>query len=373
MSGVSQKVKAAKAAMSAKPKKEAFRQFLSTGSTPLNLACAGRVNGGFPVGHYIYLVGDSNSGKSYLTMTCLAEAALKESFDNYRFIYDGPEGGALMDISKHFGREVARRLESPRQDNKGRALHSRTVQEWFYNVDTALSNKQPCIYILDSMDALDTDEDTKKFKQRKKAFETGDDSKGSYGTSRAKTNSQDMRKILGDLQRTGSILIVISQTRDRIGFGAQFDPKTRSGGRALSFYACIEIWSSVLKKLRVRYKGNKKQVGIICKCIVKRSRVTGQENEVEFPIHWSTGIDDVGACVDFLCKWKHWKTKAGEDDDRSINPEITVSEWGLTMKRESLVLKIEQEKLQKDVRELVATVWREIEAAVAVKRERKYK
>ena len=58
-------------------------EFLSTGCTLLNLACAGSRRGGFTVGHFTYLVGDSTSGKTFLALTCLAEAA--EAISRERF------------------------------------------------------------------------------------------------------------------------------------------------------------------------------------------------------------------------------------------------------------------------------------------------
>jgi len=72
------------------------KDYLSTGSTLLNLACTGFPERGFIKGHYYFIVGDSTSGKTWLSLTCLAEASINPNFKNYRFIYDNAEDGALM-------------------------------------------------------------------------------------------------------------------------------------------------------------------------------------------------------------------------------------------------------------------------------------
>ena len=96
------KTKDIKKALLTKRKKEVLtaKDFLSTGSTLLNLACTGFPNRGFVKGRYYFIVGDSTSGKTWLSLTCLAEASINPNFKDYRFIYDNAEDGALMDITR---------------------------------------------------------------------------------------------------------------------------------------------------------------------------------------------------------------------------------------------------------------------------------
>jgi len=78
------KVDDVKIGLRKKQKKESISDsnLLSTGSTLLNLACSGRVNGGFLKGFYYFIVGDSKSGKTFLSLTCLAEASINKDFDD---------------------------------------------------------------------------------------------------------------------------------------------------------------------------------------------------------------------------------------------------------------------------------------------------
>lgn len=346
------------------PKKEPpikNSDWLSTGSTILNLACSGNARGGFAKGKYHFLVGDSASGKTWLSLTCLAEAAINPEFDKYRFIYDNSEDGALMDIGRFFGDKVAERMESPSVDKDGDPVHSSTVEEFYYNVDDAILEDQPFIYILDSMDSLSSRAEQEKFNEQKAAARKGNKTSGSYGDGKAKTNSSHLRKILPHLRKSKSILIVINQTRDNIGFG--FETKTRSGGHALRFYAHLEIWSSIAGKMKKNVRGQDREIGINAKVRVRKNRFTGRLREIQIPLYHSFGIDDVGSCVDYLIDEKYWiKTKQ----------TINAKDFDITATREKLIAQIQERNLESEVSSLVETVWNEIEAECAVSRKQRY-
>lgn len=348
-----------KSSLLAKKKSSRISKGLSTGSTLLNLACTGNPDSGFLSGHYYLLVGDSASGKTFLSLTCLAEASISSVFDKHRFIYDNAEDGALMDVRKFFGKGVAKRIEFP---GRTESRYSTTIEEFFYHVDDAFKEGSPFIYILDSMDALTSDDEAGKFQEQKTAARKGKDVSGSYGTSKAKANSSGFRRIVSQLQQDGkSIVIVVSQTRDNIGFG--FEKRTRAGGRALRFYATIEAWSSIRGKLRKTVRGEARQVGIIAEIQVKKNRVTGRERSVQIPIYYSIGIDDLGSCIDWLVSEKHWFETKGK---------ITAPEFEFTGSREKLVERIETSGHEIELRDLVASVWNEIERDCEIKRKPRY-
>ena len=333
---------------------------LSTGSTLLNLACSGDPDYGLLAGQYYYFVGDSASGKSFLTLTCLAEASIDPGFAKYRFIHDDAENGTLMDIGKFFGAEVLRRMEPP--SRKGA---STTVEEFYFNLDDAFNTGRPFVYILDSMDCIFPEEEAKKFQKVKRASRDQEETTGSYGTAKAKLNSSNLRRAIPRLRETGSILIIISQTRDNVGFGSQYKPKTRAGGKALTFYACIEMWSSIREKVKRRAKGKDRQIGIVARLEVKKNRQNGRLPPVDVPIYWSSGIDDTGSMVRWLVEERAWK-REGESGP------ITVEEWGVSLPEEELVAYVEEAGLEGDLKEIVTRTWREIEEACRVERKSRY-
>ena len=128
---------------------------------------------------------------------------------------------------------------------------------------------------------------------------------------KAKINATNLRRFLTPLKKSGSILIIINQTRDNLGFG--FEKKTRSGGHALRFYANIEMWSSVKRKTSKTVRGKPRQLGVECKIQIKKNRITGRERTIFLPIYHSFGIDDIGSCIDYLLTEDYWKK------DKEIN------------------------------------------------------
>lgn len=334
----------------------------------LNLACSDRTDVGFLDGHYYFLVGDSASGKTFLSLTCMAEAANDSRYDEYRFIYDNAEDGALMDMPKFFGRKMSDRLEPPRRSKEGLPFYSSTIEEFYYHLDDAFKAGKPFIYVLDSMDSISSEDEIDKFQKKKKSFKKsarGEEAPkvaGSFGDGKAKKNSANLRQIVPKLSSTGSILIVINQTRDNVGVFS-FEKKTRSGGHALRFYATLEIWSSIVEKMTKTVRGKKRKIGIVSQLQVKKNRLTGKETKVDVPIYWSTGIDDIGSCIDFLVDEEHWSDKEGK---------LEASEFDFVGKKEDLVTKIESEGREKDLHVLVGELWNEIQVACQVKRKKRY-
>lgn len=344
---------------------EKKQMMLGTGSTLLNIAITGGWRGGLATGGYYFFVGDSSSGKTFLTLTCFAEAAQSKAFNEYRFIYDDVEGGALMDFAKFFGQRVADRVEPP-AGSVNEPLYSQTIEEFYFNLDNALASPKPCIYVLDSMDALSSKYEERKFDEKKKASETGGKAKGDYGDGKAKINSAMLRVCLGRLRETGSILIIINQTRDNINAGLFESKKTRSGGHALTFYATVELWSSVGGKIKKTVKNKDRQIGITSRINVKKNRLTGRVRSVEVPIYYEYGIDDLGSCVDYLIEEGVWVNKSGNIAVTEIVEEPT------TMKKASLIKFIEAEGLEDDVRILVNKTWNDVEAACSMGRKKRY-
>ena len=337
-----------------------YDEGLSSGSTLINLACSGRADVAFLPGYYYLWVGDSGSGKTFITLTTLAEAANNQKYKDYRLIFDQPERGALMDFRRYFGERMAKRIEGPSVKH---GEYSSTVEEFYYNVDRAI-DRGPCIYLLDSMDALVPKDDREKFNKGRNAHEKGKElATGSYGTAKARVNSSSLRVVHNRLTENGSILIVISQTRENIGFDAMFNPKTRGGGKALTFYAALELWTSVKGHLKKNVNGKDREQGVVVKVRVKKGRLAGKDRTVEVPIYHSLGIDDLGSCVDYLVEEGHW---------REVKGKIEAKEFGTEGNREALVRYIEEGGQEGLLWETVGKAWAEIEAKCEVKRKNRY-
>ncbi len=361
----------AKRLLKVKPKKIILpSDYLSTGSTQLNLACSGKYHGGFIKGHYYFLVGDSNSGKTFIALTCFAEACQNEAFDDYELIFDDAEDGALMDFEKFFGKRVAKRVKAPRHAADGTPIYSSTIQDLYYNLDDAKNRGKPFIYVIDSMDALSSEQEQEKVKEQKVAYRKKmDEGKtvkitGSFGDGKAKVNSSNFRQIVPYLRESGSILIIIAQTRDNL-VPMSYEKKTRSGGKALTFYATLEMWSSQAGHIMSGLiNGKKRELGILSKIRVKKNRIQGKDRTVTIPLYHSFGIDDIGSCVDYLVEEKHWSC--------SKTSVITAEELDFIGKKGKLIKHIEDNNLQSELQMLVAEVWNSIEEQCVIKRKKRY-
>jgi RecA/RadA recombinase len=335
-------------------------EYLSTGCTLLNLAISDSPWGGYPKGKYTFLVGDSASGKTFFTMTALAEATRNPAFSNHRFIHDDPEGGMAMDVVRLFGPEVLKRLESP---GKEEVSCSNTVEEFYYHLDDAFKEGRPFIYILDSMDALESEDDVKKFGKRKKAHREGGKEAGTYGLAKAKANSVGLRGAKAGLRGTDNILIIVSQTRvdPNKRFGS---PKTRGGGKALRFYSHVEVWTALGGQIKKTVRKQQRRVGDKIKINLKKNRVTGKLHEVWTAIYPSYGIDDIGSNIDYLLRENWWK-KRGQ--------KIVAGEFRVEGKRDTIIQHIEQAKNgPQRLQTIVGKCWASVAKACELDRRSRY-
>jgi RecA/RadA recombinase len=367
--------------------------FLSTGSTLLNLAMSGRWYGGFLKGRYFYFMGDSDSGKSFMAMCAFAEAARNKHFDNYIFIYDNVEDGALMDLPEFFGVKAAARIKPPRKNKDGSPRYSQTAEEFFDHLDDANKAGKPYIYVLDSLDGVSTEAAIKKAMQNKnirrrdKGKGSSDDEKvkGSYGDGKAKINSSSFPMVLHRMAQLGSILIIISQTRDNIDpMKAKFQPKAVSGGHAPKFYAHVRILSTVREKLYKKPRGAPValKIGNLCRFDVQRTRITGRPIYADIPIHYQFGVDDMGACIRYMLEWGHWKRakadkgiaepKDKKEDKINDSTTIAAPEFNHKGTVGSLIKYIEGNREEKKLRMLVQQTWDSIKQQCEIERKRRY-
>lgn len=355
---MSDEVEKLKARLKLRPKVMSSKVLLSTGSTTLNLACSGNWRGGVPMGTYGLLAGDSDSGKTWLARTMLAEAANNPAFDNHRLIFTDPEHGSLMDMKYFFGKKLTSRLEE-REDVE-------TTEQFYYKVDDDLKDGRPFVHVLDSMDALQSEKDQEQFEKEKKASRKqggAEDVTGSYGTQKAKKNSGRLRVIANKIKASDSILILIAQLRQNIGFGATMNPKVISGGMSLKYYAHLVLWTASKGSIKKKVKNKDRELGTEVLVKVKKNRLQGKKRSALFPIYHSFGIDDVGSCVEYLLEEGHWTASKG----RFAAPEFEFSG-----SKEQLIKKIEEEDAETELRALVGEVWTQIEDGCKVERKKRY-
>lgn len=254
-------------------------KFFPSGSTQLDCI----LGGGWALGRVVNLVGDRSAGKTLLAIEACANFANRYPADRIAY----REAEAAFDV------DYAQTMGLPRGINYKDGLQ--TVEE--FNQDLmdwlkACRADQPNLYILDSLDSLSDVAEMER--------DIGDNS---YGTQKAKALSQLFRQRTKDMHDKHCTLIIISQIRDRIGisFG---ETKTRSGGKALDFYASQIVWLSEVKKIKRTVTGVDRIVGVEVKARNRKNKVGIPFRETEFTLLFGYGVDNHISMVDWIKKNK---------------------------------------------------------------------
>lgn len=333
--------------------------YISTGSTLLNLALTDHMDKGYPIGRMTHMAGDSGAGKTLAYLTMLAELCQNPKYDHYELYLDAAEEGMDMDVSKMFGKRLASRLRQPHHDKDG-DFSSTTVWDFFRGVAKRVKAGKPFIYGLDSFDAICTEEDVALLD----VLASDKKVPGSYDMGKQKLNSKMLGTMISDFKKMDSVLFIISQLRDNIGAIMPGSPKSKiSGGRALLFYAHQQIWLKRIKKI----KDNKyeRELGNIVRASVAKNRSTGKKRDADFAIYTTYGIDDIGSCVDFLVETGVW-----EKDGKTT---IVAPELNTNGSRNALIdLCDDSPEAMRVLRHTTAAAWKNIEDAIALKRRGKY-
>lgn len=329
--------------------------FLPTGIIPLNLALSDKASvGGYRKGTINNVIGDSHAGKSIEVLSMLAEMANNSAYDEYDLIYDDAEYASEFDMDYLFGTKMSRRL---------RIINSETVQDFIANFERAIQSKKKFVYVLDSLDALSSQEEQERYAKHLKNVDAGknEDALGtSYKTERARYFSELLRKFKASIKKTDSLLIVISQVRENLNAGTFGSKKTRTGGKALDFYCTTIHWL-----IREKYhKDGKIVIGSHVKVDISKNKVTGKRRQVEFDIYYDLGIDNVSSMVDLLVDLGTWKKNGAKINAKDIE---------FNGYRKALIKYIEENDLEKKVARLCYSGWNEREESLKLSdRKRRY-
>lgn len=343
--------------------------YLSTSSPLLDYRLADRLPGGFKIGKFINIYGKEGIGKTAICLTLLAEAANDPYFDDYKLIYDDAEVASEFDIERNFGSKLAGRLTSPNSPTKENPTGcSLTSEEFYQNILNSLKGTKPVIYILDSLNALYSLEDKKRADKFQKEGEAG----GSYGGAAYKLYSEMFRVIKGEVKRTKSIVIIVTQTRAKFD-AAKFESKDAgTGGSALKFYVSYILSLSSKKQIKTEYEAVSEIVGREVIVATKKNKATGKKSRVQIDIYDSYGIDGITPTIDFLIKTKHIKKDERKEKGKTIWSKKYIFKDFIGYKKEIVDFIEQNPENRKLLDEMVITACKQMDEALKLPRKKKY-
>ena len=162
------------------------------------------------------------------------------------------------------------------------------------------------IYVLDSLDGLTSKEQDDRAKARLEAFDVGKDlDKGTYGMGKQKYLSQEFFPQLCDtIENCNVLVIIISQIREKVEMFAGFEKYSRSGGKAMDFYAHSVLWLATCKKIEKKDTA----VGVVVKAKTTKSKTPRPYRECFFSFLYDYGLDNIGTSIDYLFDLRSAKT-----------------------------------------------------------------
>lgn len=305
-------------------------EFISSGCVLLDCV----LGGGWPLGRISNIIGDKSTGKTLLAIEACAN--FHRQFPDGQIFFRERESAFDTDYAQLLGLPVGN------IDFEEGGADFENIEGWFEDMEEVCKDDSPKLYVVDSLDGLsDVAEEKRKIGE------------GTYGT-KAKQMSTLFRKtkMTKKLEQSNTHLMVISQTRDKIGvtFGKRY---TRSGGKALDFYASQILYLAEISKRIKTYKKIKRATGVNIKARTDKCKVGFPYRDCTFPVIFAFGIDSVTAGLEFL-----YDVGKAKQVDSSLTKKEKIKEVASKL---YTLPKNERRKQIQQLNETVKTVWYEIE------------
>jgi len=251
--------------------------WISTGSSILDLAISNRPHGGLPVGKMVEFNGLEGTGKSLLSAHVVADTQKKGGIA----VVIDTENSAAPEFWKSLGVDLSKLLY----------VQCETVEDIFEKMEQMIgivrkSNKDRILTIIvDSVAAAST-----------KVELESDHGKDGYATGKSIIISKAMRKITTMIGRQKVLTVFTNQLRQNLNAMAFGDKYVVSGGKSLAYHCSVRVRLNNTGKL----KKGEEVIGNECKAVVVKNRMGPPQRQASFDIYFDSGIADYGSWIKVL-------------------------------------------------------------------------
>jgi len=260
-------------------------EWISTGSTILDLAISNRPNGGLPVSKIVEITGLEQSGKSLLAAHVVANTQKKGGIA----VYIDTESSLDSRFLRAIGVDVEKMVYVPLE----------TIEEVFDAIEDVIlkiRERDPdklVTIVVDSVAAATT-----------KIEAAADFEKDGYATHKAIIMSKALRKITNLIGRKKILLIFTNQLRQKLNAMPFGDQYTTSGGKSLQFHASVRIRLKNIGKLKEKVNGVEEIVGSNVEAHIVKNRLAPPQRKAKYQIYFNSGIDDYSGWLDLMKSYK---------------------------------------------------------------------
>ena len=276
---------------------DSIKYFVDTGNLAVNFVCSGRfINGGVPGGRLTEIYGPASSGKSLIATNVIRGCQKLGGFPIYldcenTINKDFVQSASHVDVSK-----VIR-------------YTPQTLEEVFIKVHTVIKKVRevkgtevPIVIVYDSISVSPSAREYREVELPEnytdadwKRIVGGKEQPG----ERAKICSREFRKLTPILEEQNATMVVVNQTREKIGVMFGSPETTGGGGNALPFYASCRIRTQTQKKIENSKTGS--IVGINMKIKNMKNKTFRPFMETEsVQLYFDRGINPLSGLLNTL-------------------------------------------------------------------------